>query len=1187
MEDTLAIITKNNDRLRKVKATIKEYQHGHLSDEQIQKSLLPNIRFLDQIGAVGLFHSTLEALGDRFEDNIEYQICKMLDCYENFDHLGMAVWLNKINSHEELTVEQRAVVAINTIFANANGGCFDDYADQAISDLEDLVYNEHYLVFEGLENLMLELECQKDLNRLNRYVDFLEKYECTNWKECYSINSVLFNHYRRANDIVKQRECVGALQSGAIKFKLEKADQLKFNIYYLRLLFELRDGRWEDYSIRLFNEHITYLNADIDVAMSFIREFYAIVRDGAIVYGRHLNEKCILDITTAINESLTRFLTSTQIISNSFEPELLHSRRFWLELRKEQIKAEDIVCNHTPNEVLDRCKVLQNKILNICKINLNRREYIHWLLCFSDDLSSLSHEIDVSEELRDRAEQLDSLLKEVDYSPSAAYYLIFLANIWNMLGEEDKARATLQRFNHSGVNIKVYNLGVQKIYLSLEDKYRLLPNDERRDIIDLTTLLSDLNSHREIEEGIIRAERHFREIDVTNENYMVAAGPENVILFLLKCSHIFVNANRFDLADAVWDKYRYIADRWQINPATKAEFTICHATSLFRRERLEDAYKLTKDLQSQPIEDILKLRALIIMGDIEAAYSWPNFKINSLSEALAFAERLEIPGEIAGVYKKLGLFFSPYYPALGLSFIRKAEVIYENSGMVEELYETYLLRAQASMFIHLVYSSRYGEKTVMLYNEAERLLAEYPRTLYRIESSRAFHDRIFGILHCDVERLNNAILFYERVGAPKDLRLTLESGIIACSMNGKRNEALAMANQYLQIESEKGEELYIDHAHKMIDCLQQPDGCIGFPLPERPYPETTLLDILDEISFEEEIWALDKSPIRNTFPTYGDEGKCLLFKNGESSVLAPTCLLPFTYYRGQSERHDPCYPTLYRKNLSAADRFLARLRYCEFYLLLETHPMCNKFKNAFRYKYPDGSDEQLYLNVYHLELAQHYGIATELIDLTSDKWVAAFFAATRYSNGTYSPFDEEGTGVFYTCHETPDELNIKPIGLQPFSRPAEQRGYAMSMIENENFEQKVFSIREFKHYREINEFIFNFTNRSLKLFPDDVLANKAELIAISNKISKAAFAMAVAQFYPNEKEEIINEWMKSGNIEIVVGPITQFSEEDIDKYRRELPHRMKYFQENILVLNLGQITPDGMYVIHPVRNLRH
>lgn len=71
----------------------------------------------------------------------------------------------------------------------------------------------------------------------------------------------------------------------------------------------------------------------------------------------------------------------------------------------------------------------------------------------------------------------------------------------------------------------------------------------------------------------------------------------------------------------------------------------------------------------------------------------------------------------------------------------------------------------------------------------------------------------------------------------------------------------------------------------------------------------------------------------------------------------------------------------------------------------------------------DGAQHPINLSCDALALAQHYGSPTELLDLTVDKWVAAFFACTKYDSktDTYRPTDErDGNGVFYSYSDIPD-----------------------------------------------------------------------------------------------------------------------------------------------------------------------
>lgn len=205
------------------------------------------------------------------------------------------------------------------------------------------------------------------------------------------------------------------------------------------------------------------------------------------------------------------------------------------------------------------------------------------------------------------------------------------------------------------------------------------------------------------------------------------------------------------------------------------------------------------------------------------------------------------------------------------------------------------------------------------------------------------------------------------------------------------------------------------------------------------------------------------------------------------------------------------------------------------------------------------------------------------MDVTSDKWVAAFFAATKYSNGDYSPYDGNGNGVFYFYKETnPTTPEIKPIGIQPFSRPGEQAGYACELKENEDFEGKV-TAREFRHYKEINEFIFNYTNRSKKLFPHDILETKASAIRNSKVFSQPALELAVKRFYTAEQAATIESWLTDEGIGIVGNPVVEFTVDDMDLFVKEWPQLKEKIRERILILNLGHHGPDGLRTLHSTR----
>lgn len=186
----------------------------------------------------------------------------------------------------------------------------------------------------------------------------------------------------------------------------------------------------------------------------------------------------------------------------------------------------------------------------------------------------------------------------------------------------------------------------------------------------------------------------------------------------------------------------------------------------------------------------------------------------------------------------------------------------------------------------------------------------------------------------------------------------------------------------------------------------------------------------------------------------------------------------------------------------------------------------------------------------------------------------------------YESFDYVGMALWLQKIRTHQNLTLEQRAVVAintvFSRPREQCGYAMSMSENENFEDSSTYV-EFKHYPEINEFIFNYTNRSRKLFPDDILQSKAEKVINSKSFSKAAYDMAIIKYYHGTPNKTVEEWMMQEDIHIVEAPIVRFNETDMENYRSNLPQLLEAIQNNILVLSLGFSAPDGVKILYSNR----
>lgn len=91
-----------------------------------------------------------------------------------------------------------------------------------------------------------------------------------------------------------------------------------------------------------------------------------------------------------------------------------------------------------------------------------------------------------------------------------------------------------------------------------------------------------------------------------------------------------------------------------------------------------------------------------------------------------------------------------------------------------------------------------------------------------------------------------------------------------------------------------------------------------------------------------------------------------------------SCCLPF---RGQNQEHIPCYPSLYRETprpLTDSEIFTWKMRFMLFCDMLDTYPIVDKFFKRHNFK------------IDYEGLAQHYGLLTSVLDLTSNIDIALF-----------------------------------------------------------------------------------------------------------------------------------------------------------------------------------------------------
>ena len=552
---------------------------------------------------------------------------------------------------------------------------------------------------------------------------------------------------------------------------------------------------------------------------------------------------------------------------------------------------------------------------------------------------------------------------------------------------------------------------------------------------------------------------------------------------------------------------------------------------------LNEIEESLQDFQERPD---FHFELLIIAGKLEASFNRLNISTIYLTEALGLAEDIGNNSMVAEAYSAIAQMFAPKYKGLSFYFFRKAERSLMKIGKTKEADAIRMERALLSITYFL---DNRNEKSNRLQREANRIVNSLDISGFNAHQPRRYR-YIKAVITADEDELEQLICEMRSCGALPDACRFGDVYMGICIEKGLFNKA------YRMLESHKKDfTSYHGESQDLTVHIEKLDYVISnkITVPYLPFKivktetdKTTILDILDKYSIADELWALEEGWMRQLFPSYNEEGLFDAIRMPDNTVRLYPCGIAFNiYYRGQAVYYEESYPSLYREHVSEAERFVERIKYEELKNCVDSFPLSYIYRNNIYFTAPDKSLIHLPLSIDYLALAQHYGIKTELMDITADKFVAAFFATTEVlDGGEYVPIvdNRNSKGVFYRCQDpgllmpTGRMSKLRAVGLQPFSRPGEQAGLVYEMAEGENFNDIVISKEFFSHDKEASEFIFNYTNRSKKLFPNSSLEIHANAIRSSNVFSSKAFLEARKDFYSDKSDEFLSSYLKNQGI---------------------------------------------------------
>ena len=291
----------------------------------------------------------------------------------------------------------------------------------------------------------------------------------------------------------------------------------------------------------------------------------------------------------------------------------------------------------------------------------------------------------------------------------------------------------------------------------------------------------------------------------------------------------------------------------------------------------------------------------------------------------------------------------------------------------------------------------------------------------------------------------------------------------------------------------------------------------------------TIVNVLEYLS------SIENANLRKNLRDGG--GMQDMFREGKYMVVSdeawtnipkfyPCSQSTFTLMRGESDYHSKSYPSLYRPQtkMSDADYFLiSRLQACEFIAVMTFHPVVQALSQLCKVEF--------------MAVAQHYGFPTEYMDVTNQKWVAAFFACTKYKDGRYIPFDpdkELKMGVIYVGDPSVDRSipsNVKALGFHYFERPTRQNAMVYEMKDGDNFDEDSFFKRiVFRHEAVASEFVYRMSYNQSRYFPKDSWTEIAEQIRKPDyPLSKSAIDIS-RHYGVTQTDDEIQEKLKRHNI---------------------------------------------------------
>lgn len=462
---------------------LDEAKHWDLFDKECKRYYLPNLDVLFRIGAINAFRAECQRL-QRFESTSYMHNFKTYLAHNEFDYEKMEQLESQCSDKDD---NSRVVFLLNRLCAYEASG-EKEKMKAIISDLLKIKQKGilHVELYHSLMHYYDEIAGDK--NAADSLADEISQMNIASFEDYLNLMDTAFMHYRRNGN---QQKVNGLIERVLAENECKQTggDQMVTRIKMMYVIYD-NGCKWQDYSIKLFADRAKYLDAGYRVGATFIMETARLLRDVNLQQHQGLLPLLEKELFEDFEKYSASYISDIENDIAKLDDRFLYRRRNLLmmkgELLKLKVGSSGVLLRKYNDEIFDR-------ITEMCQCCDEQREYLHFLVVHADDILTVDHQImehakvdamfSSSKQLReyeshrlayitkatDIVGKIENIIKRRNYDKSLAYYVVYVAYFYMLLGNKQQCLFFFMMFNRYDVDIRNWTKPIQQICYKLRE----------------------------------------------------------------------------------------------------------------------------------------------------------------------------------------------------------------------------------------------------------------------------------------------------------------------------------------------------------------------------------------------------------------------------------------------------------------------------------------------------------------------------------------------------------------------------------------------------------------------------------------------------------------------------------------------------------------------------------------------